>query len=185
MIKHFLIALLFVFQEILCFGQEQNIKVSLSLKNVLDLAVKQSSSVKYTQNNNVNYYWRWKNFQTTFRPQLTLSGDLPNYARAWTSVIQPDGSISFQKTDQLNASANLALSQAIPITGTYIYAASYLLRNQDYIKGSTNFSGSPFYFGFTQPLFGYNWMKWAKKNRASYIRRSTESVFAVNRGNIA
>jgi len=163
MIKHFLIILLFVFQEILCFGQEQNIKVSLSLKNVLDLAVKQSSSVKYTQNNNVNYYWRWKNFQTTFRPQLTLSGDLPNYARAWTSVIQPDGSISFQKTDQLNASANLALSQAIPITGTYIYAASYLLRNQDYIKGSTNFSGSPFYFGFTQPLFGYNWMKWAKK----------------------
>ena len=45
--------------------------IQLSLKNVVDLAITQSSSVKYVQNTNVNYYWRWQNFQTRFRPQLT------------------------------------------------------------------------------------------------------------------
>ena len=34
--------------------------LSLSLSNVVDLAIQQSASVKYAQNTNVNYYWRWK-----------------------------------------------------------------------------------------------------------------------------
>jgi outer membrane protein len=157
------ISLILVFPGLFCRAQDQDSKVMLSLRNVLDLALKQSSSVKYTQNNNVNYYWRWKNFQTTFRPQLTLSGDLPNYQRSPAAVTQPDGSVEFKQISQLNTSANLALSQAIPLSGTYIYAASSLYRNQDYNNKSTNYSGNPFYLGFTQPIFAYNWMKWAKR----------------------
>ena len=77
-------------------GQERQI-VSLSLKNVVDLAISQSSSVKYTQNQDVNYYWRWKNHQTRFRPQLTLSGDLPNFENQTKPITQPDGSIVFSQ----------------------------------------------------------------------------------------
>jgi outer membrane protein TolC len=161
--KQISLSVILVFGVLFCRAQDSDIKVTLSLKNVLDLAVKQSSSVKYTQNNNVNYYWRWKNFQTTFRPQLTLSGDLPNYVRAPAAVTQPDGSVAYKQISQLNTSTTLALSQAIPLTGTYIYVASSLYRNHDYYKDTTNFSGNPFYIGFTQPLFAYNWMKWAKK----------------------
>jgi outer membrane protein len=161
--KNIILSAIFIFHLVTCIAQEEDVKVTLSLRNVLDLAIKQSSSVKYTQNNNVNYYWRWKNFQTTFRPQLTLSGDLPNYQRAPAAITQPDGSVLFKQIAQINTSANLALSQAIPLSGTYIYAASSLYRNQDFNNKTTNYSGNPFYFGFTQPIFAYNWMKWSKK----------------------
>lgn len=140
-----------------------SILVSLSLRNVVDLAIRQSATGKYVQNTNVNYYWRWKNFRTSFRPQLTLKGDLPNYIHTNTPVTQPDGSILFKKVSQIKASSQLALSQSIPNTGTYIYAATDLYRIQDFIKSSVEFSGSPFEIGLYQPVFGYNYMKWQQK----------------------
>jgi len=44
----------------------------LDLQDVVSLAVEQSSAVKYAQNRNENYYWRWKNFKTQYRPQLVV-----------------------------------------------------------------------------------------------------------------
>jgi len=140
-----------------------SIVVSLSLRNVVDLAIRQSASVKYVQNTNVNYYWRWKNFRTSFRPQLTLKGDLPNYIHTTTPVTQPDGSIEFKQVSQIKASSQLSLSQSIPTTGTHIYAATDLYRIQDFIKTSVEYSGSPFEIGLYQPVFAYNYMKWQQK----------------------
>lgn len=144
-------------------AQKEQDKQFLTLEDVIALAINQSSSIKYVQNRNENYYWRWKNFHARFMPRLTIAGDLPNYNTSTTPVIQPDGSIEFKQISQLNAYANLALSQVIPVTGTSIYAASSLYRNQDFIKNTVGFSGNPFYIGFVQPIFAYNWMKWAKK----------------------
>lgn len=141
----------------------KNTIITLSLRNVVDLAISQSSSVKYTQNRNVNFYWRWKNFQTGFRPQLTFSGDLPNYTHTTTPVTQPDGTIEFKQVSNVQASAQISLSQAIPQTGTSIYAATSLYRVQDFRNKTIDFSGSPFHVGFVQPIFAYNWMKWARK----------------------
>lgn len=145
-------------------GQKTDtLMISLSLRNVVDLATRKSASIKYVQNTNVNYYWRWKNFKTSFRPQLTLNGDLPNYTHTTTAVVQPDGSIEFKQVSQIQASSQLSLSQSIPFTGTYIYAATNLVRIQDYIKHSVEFSGSPFQIGLYQPVFAFNYMKWSKK----------------------
>ncbi|MGI6337971.1 MAG: TolC family protein [Bacteroidales bacterium] len=137
--------------------------LSLTLKNVVDLAIEQSSAMKYVQNTNVNYYWRWKNFSTSFRPQLTLNGVLPNYTHTTTPVVQPDGSIEFKRISQIQASTQIALSQSIASTGTSIYAATDIYRIQDFIKSSVEFSGSPFQIGLYQPIFAYNSMKWQKK----------------------
>ena len=144
-------------------AQSRDNRVSLTLSNVIELAITQSSSVKYAQNRNVNYYWRWKNFRTSFMPQLILSGTLPDYRQTTTPVTQPDGSIEFRNISQLRASSTLALSQFIPQTGTSIYAATSLYGIQDYNNNSLNFSGNPFSVGFSQPIFAYNWAKWAKK----------------------
>lgn len=144
-------------------AKAQENKLTLSLRNVIDLAITQSSSIKYIQNQNVNSYWRWKNFQTRFRPQLTLTGELPDYTHSTTPVTQPDGNIEFKQVSNAQASAQISLSQSIPITGTYVYAASSIYRIQDFKNDYTDFSGSPFQIGFYQPLFAYNWMKWSKK----------------------
>jgi outer membrane protein TolC len=152
--------------------QSQDFKITLSLKNVVDLAITQSSSIKYIQNQNVNYYWRWKNFQTRFRPQLTLTGELPDYTHSTTPVTQPDGSIEFKQVSNAQTSAQLSLSQSIPVTGTYVYAATSLYRIQDFNNEYTDFSGSPFLIGFYQPLFAYNWMKWSKKTEPLVYERA-------------
>lgn len=145
------------------FSQEGIKKTKLSLSNVINLAISQSSSVKYAQNRDVNYYWRWRNFKTTFRPQLTFSGTLPDYRQTTTPVTQPDGSIEFKNISQLKASSTIAFSQYIPQTGTSIYAATSLYGIQDYNNNSLSFSGNPFSIGFTQPIFAYNWAKWARQ----------------------
>ena len=145
-------------------GEDSVRQIQLSLKNVVDLAITKSSAVKYAQNQNQNYYWRFKNYQARFRPQLTLNGDLPDYSHTTTPVQQPDGSIKFQQVSNLQTSANLSLNQSIPQLGTYVWASSSLERVQDFIKNETSFSGSPFAIGFSQPLFAYNWMKWYRKN---------------------
>ena len=140
-------------------GQDTTV-LSLSLRNVVDLAITQSSAVKYAQNRDVNYYWRWKNHQTRFRPQLTLSGDLPDYENQTKPIVQPDGSIIFNNVSQLETNARVALSQPIPLLGAYVYAASGIVRLQDFRNNTVGFSGAPISIGITQPLLAYNWMKW-------------------------
>lgn len=135
----------------------------LSLDNVINLAIKQSSAVRYAQNEELNHYWRYQNFRTNFRPQLSLRSDLPEYSHKTEPITQNDGSIKFRQISNLENSATISLDQRIPQLGTYIYAATSLYRVQDFNKGDVEFSGSPFEIGFRQPIFGYNWMRWRKK----------------------
>jgi len=138
-------------------------KIKLTLQNVVDLAINQSSSVKYAQNQYENYFWRYKNFQAQFRPQLILTGNLPNYMEGTEPVKQNDGSVEFRQVGRFQNDARLSLNQDIPQTGTRIFASSSLFRNEDLIKDDVNFSGDPFEIGFRQPIFAYNWMKWSQK----------------------
>lgn len=142
---------------------QDSIKFSLELQDVVSLAIEQSSSVKYAQNQNVNYYWRWRNFKTKNRPQLVLSGNLPNFTQSNVGVTQPDGSLEFKQVTNLSNSARLSLNQSIALTGTYISASTSAIRFQDYNKETVSFSGSPFSFGFYQPIFAINWLKWQQK----------------------
>ncbi|MEI6274538.1 MAG: TolC family protein [Prolixibacteraceae bacterium] len=144
-------------------NKKDTLKLGLSLGNVVQLAISQSSSLKYAQNQHVSYFWRYRNFSKQFLPNLILSGTLPNYTQSTVPVTQPDGSIEFKQVAYLSNSTNLSLNQYIPLTGTQIYASTTLARVQDYNKNSTVFSGSPFSIGFNQPIFAYNWMKWSKK----------------------
>jgi len=144
------------------FAQEDTTVLNLTLDGVIDLAINQSSAVKYAQNSNVNYYWRYKNFKSRFRPQLVLSGRLPDYRHTTQAITQPDGSVQFKQVSRLAASSSLSLNQSIPILGTNIWAQTTAYGNKNLSQNDLSFSGSPFVIGFSQPL-GYNWMKWYKK----------------------
>jgi len=144
-------------------NNKDSVKMGLSLKNIVDLAISQSSSLKYAQNQHVSFYWRYRNFTKQFLPNLILNGTLPNYAQSTVPVTQPDGSIEFKQVSNLSIASYLSLNQYIPLTGTQIYASTSFARVQDYNKNSVLFSGSPFSIGFNQPIFAYNWMKWTKK----------------------
>jgi outer membrane protein TolC len=142
---------------------QDTIQYTLDLQSVVSLAIEQSSDIKYTQNQNVNYYWRYKNFKTQNRPKLVLSGTLPNFVQSNEAVTQPDGSTLFKPVYSLTTYAGLSLNQSIPYTGTYISASTSAIRVQDYNNKTINFSGSPFSFSFYQPIFAINWLKWQQK----------------------
>lgn len=135
----------------------------LSLKNVVDLAINQSSSVKYQQNTYENSFWRWKNFKAQFRPQLVLTGNLPDFYQGIRPNTKSDGSVVFNETHYLRNTASLSVNQIIPQSGTNISLKSMLLRHQDYKHEYTNFQGNPFLLEVRQPIFAYNQHKWRKK----------------------
>ncbi|MCK4922398.1 MAG: TolC family protein [Bacteroidales bacterium] len=171
----FFVFLLFSIHQFSLNAQDEEFVTNLSLNNVVDLAIYQSASVKYAQNRNVNYYWRWQNFRTRFRPQLTLSGDLPNYGNSITENLQDDGSTDFTRVEKLKTSAQLSLNQNIARTGTHLYAASSVNRLQDYNNNTIDFAGTPFSVGFQQPIFAYNWAKWAKKTEPLIYEEANKS----------
>ena len=161
---------------------QDTIRYKLELQSVVSLAIEQSPAAKYAQNRNENYYWRWKNFKTRYRPQLVLSGTLPDYNKSTVGVTQPDGSLEFKQVTNLSTSARLALNQSIPLTGTYVYASTSAYRFQDYNKDKVNFSGSPFSFGFNQPIFAINWMKWSQKTEPLvYDEAQKEFIESIER----
>ena len=163
---------------------QDSLVYSLSLKNVVDLAISQSSAVKYVQNQDVNYYWRWKNHQTRFRPQLTLSGVLPDFENQTKPIVQPDGSIIFNQVTQLETSAQIAINQPIPQLGATVYAATGITRLQDFNNSTVGFSGYPVSVGIYQPLFAYNWMKWTRMTEPLVYeeaqKRFTESIEEIS-----
>lgn len=143
-------------------AQKDTTTYKLSLKDVIDLAKTKSSAVKYSQNSNVNYFWRYKNFKSRFRPQLVLKGKLPDYRHTTQAITQPDGSVQFKQVSWIAASSSLSLNQSIPQLGTSIWAQTSAYGNKNLSPNDLSFSGSPFVIGFSQPL-GYNWMKWYRK----------------------
>ena len=180
-------AFLFLTFNFLLTAQDDNskkdtIKLSLSLKNIVELAITQSSSLKYAQNQHVSSYWRYRNFTKQFLPNLVLNGTLPNYTQSTVPITQPDGSIEFKQVSNLSISSNLSLNQYIPLTGTQIYASTSFSRVQDYNKHNVLFSGSPFSIGFTQPIFSYNWMKWSKKTEPMIYDESQKNFIQTIEG---
>jgi outer membrane protein len=163
-------------------GKKDTLKLELSLGNVVQLAITQSSSLKYAQNQHVSYYWRYRNFSKQFLPNLILNGTLPNFTQSTVPVTQPDGSIEFKQISYLSNSSSLSLNQYIPLTGTQIYASTTMSRVQDYNKNSTSFSGSPFSIGFNQPIFAYNWMKWTKKTEPMVYDESQKNFIQTIEG---
>ncbi len=164
MVKKILITTTLIYLYSLSIAQApSSSKLKLSLQNVVDLAISQSSSIKYEQNRYENYYWRYKNHQAQFRPQLILTGNLPNFEQSTQPITQNDGSVQFRKIGRFQNSAELSLNQSIPQTGTQIYAQSTMFRNEDLEQDYVNFQGNPFVIGVTQPIFAYNWMRWSRK----------------------
>ncbi len=162
--KRFVFLICFLVAGLGAMPQDERLdKLVLTLEDVIDMAITQSSAIRYTQNSNVNYFWRYRNFKTRFRPQLRLSGDMPNYRHTTSPITQPDGSIEFKQVSILSASSVLSLNQYIPQLGTNLWASTSAAGIHNLKKDETSYSGSPFSIGFQQPLFAYNWMKWYRK----------------------
>ncbi len=147
----------------------------MSLDMVIQMAISQSASSLQAKNLKENKYWQWKSHQSNYKPQLTLSGALPDFTRSFIPVSQPDGNIIFQPVNYNNSALDLSLSQGIGLTGGEIFINTTMQRFDDFENDFTQFSGTPFAIGLMQPLFAYNELSWNNKIEPLKFEQSLRS----------
>ncbi len=139
-------------------GQE-----SWTLNQVLDKAAEQSIFKYQAKADNDIAQSRWQFFKTNLNPGVSLDILAPNFVKTSREIIQPDGSIAFQSVSQNNSSINLGIEQQVKATGGTVFVSSQLQRFDDFSNDGNQWNGVPFRIGISQPIFGFNALKWADK----------------------
>ncbi len=146
------------------FAQGDLIVKQLTLDDVLYLAKEQSLQSLLARHTFLGSYWEYRTYQAKLLPRLTLSSTIPSLNRTMESVIWEDGTEHFVSRSYMNTSADLQLSQNVGLTGGRIFMSSGLQRNDNYGDNPyTSYKANPVSVGFSQPINGYNSLKWDKK----------------------
>lgn len=171
--KSVLIILSFVSYRYGIAQQSDTIKLSLQevvvMAKAKSIASKQATTVKETK------YWEWKTYQSAYKPQLSLSGNLPGYSKTFREVLQPNGTIEFQPVRYNNSALNLALSQSIAKTGGTIFGTTQMQRFDDFDRNRILYNGVPYAIGYSHPLWRYNPLKWDQKVEPLKYNESKQS----------
>lgn len=136
---------------------------SLSLQEVIELARIHSLPAYKAEVDVRQADWAFKSFRASLKPQLRLSGNIPNFTNSFSETIQPDGTIQFKRITYNNSFLSLQARQDIPATGTSIFLQSDLQRYDDFQTKFLSYNGVPVRIGILQPLSLYNPLKWAKR----------------------
>ena len=147
--------------------QAQEGKRVLDLKEVIQLALKNSRRAKQNETSLQFGYWRYRVYQANFNPSLNLDGVFPNRTNSVERITLPSGAIRFTGIDQLDSDLGLGLVQSLPWTNTTVSLRTSLSRNENFLLPdsveSVSYSGVPLSIRVSQPLFAVNPFKWDKK----------------------
>jgi outer membrane protein len=147
-----------------CAQIETNKKLTLSLPQVIEMARTQSPASKMAKNEYENRYWQYRTFKSNYKPQLRLSGTLPELNRSISTVTQNDGRDLFVRRSLANSSLDLSLSQNIAATGSEVFMSSQLQRIDVFDPTSSiSYLANPAVVGIRQPLFMFNQLRWDNK----------------------
>jgi outer membrane protein TolC len=143
-----------------------------TLEEVISRAQLQSPASKRTETSKLTRYWQYRTFRAGYNPQLTISGNAPNYNQSFAQIIQPDGTRLFQPINQNNSFANLGLIQPIRWTGGTISANTNLNLFNDIARSSSAWNGSVFFVRLEQPLYAFNPYKWDRMTEPLRLEES-------------
>ncbi|MCB0632483.1 MAG: TolC family protein [Saprospiraceae bacterium] len=136
----------------------------LSLDQTVLLAQSDAPDVQITQTAFSNDYWRYKSYLANYRPFISLNATLPNLNRSIEAITLPDGTDDFIPRSLMRNQFNLSVSQGIALTGGEIFARTGMQRIDvfatDGKDGYVTYLSTPISIGFSQPLFGFNQLRW-------------------------
>lgn len=158
------------------FAQSRNLKLNLS--EVIALAQSDAPNVLLAKTRLATDYWSYQSFLADFKPQIDLGLTPGDLNRSPVPFLTPQGRNIFLRRTSLNSSFDISLSQSIPSTGGRIFGGTGLQYfynfKTDANPSSSDFFATPIYIGFTQPLFGFNQMKWDKKIEPMMYNQATK-----------
>lgn len=135
----------------------------LTLDEVLELAKDQSPNAILAKHRFRASYWEFRSYKAEFLPLLRLNGSLPDYSHSYRKQQLRDGRSIYVEENLISSQLGLSLSQNIPFTGGSIAVGSNLERTDLLDSMNHTYMGIPVSIQITQPLFGYNRLKWSKK----------------------
>ncbi|MFH1321068.1 MAG: TolC family protein [Bacteroidota bacterium] len=162
--QYFIITALLIlyleFQPSISAGQDYE----LTLEQVVELAKKQSPEMVKTETILENKYWQYQSYKSNYKPQLQLTGELPNFNRTISPITQDDGTQAFKSRSYSSSSLTLGISQNIGFTGGVVTLGTQLERMDGFSDSSTvDYLANPAVISITQPILSFNPQKWDKK----------------------
>ncbi len=155
------------------YAQEQNTsaaKYVFTLDDVVRIAKEQSPNALVARHQFRASYFNFRAYKANYLPKLTFTTEPITYDHSIRSIATIDTAGKYQireaKVNTLTSTAGLALAQKVGLTGGTVALSSGLTRTQnldDNSNAGTQYTASPIDLGFTQPLNGYNELKWEKK----------------------
>lgn len=139
-------------------------KRAITLKEAISIAQKVSPDYERLVNRNQKSYWRFRNFEASFLPQLRFDGTIPQYFNSIRRITDDNGQDNFVRSNQASYEGNLSLNQNLPLTGGTFSIGSTLERIDVFGENNgTSFFVTPFSIRYNQNSLFYNEFKWDKK----------------------
>ncbi|CAN5403833.1 TolC family protein [soil metagenome] len=146
------------------FSRQSNDTQSLSLQESIDLAIELSPLSQSARYALIANRWRYRSYRADLLPSLSVSGNAPNYRRAFRENFNHDGTTSLIYNQQSNASVGLSIDQTIMTTGGSLSVSSGITRLGIFADENTYlWSSTPVVIGYRQPLFQFNDLKWRNR----------------------
>jgi outer membrane protein len=127
-------------------------------------------------------YWTYQSFLADFKPAILLNANtLPLFNRSIEPVTQPNGEELYVERAYMENNLNVSLQQDVALTGGTLYFGSGLRRLDQFATDGTDayrsFVSTPINFGFNQPLFQFNEMKW-RRQIEPMVYKESEKIYA-------
>jgi len=135
----------------------------LELNDVIRLAVTHSPGYNLIKTAQEISYYRFLTYKSEYSPQISLYGNIPDFDKEFYGVRQPNGTIKFLPINQNSSNVGVSLTQPVLFTGGELSLHTNLSRFDDFTSKAKQYSGTPTYLHLSQPLFGYNNLKWQKR----------------------
>ena len=158
--KHIFTVLIILFISFHASSQDK--KLVLTLDDVIRIATEQSYDALIAKHTFKGNYWRYRSFKASYLPLLSLQGTAIGFDNSISQEWQ-DGEQVLVEHNTNQSNLNLSVNQNIGLTGGRVFAQSRLAQIDNFESSSKYFTSSPVIVGFSQPIFGFNDLKWDRK----------------------
>lgn len=137
---------------------------NITLERAIEIAHMQAPKALMARLTFMSKYWSFRSYKAELLPSLNVEAELGNYNRSLVEVRNSTtGEISYVANNSLTNSLEVAIEQNIALTGGTISLNSDITRLDQFDYDNKIFSTSPVSISYTQPIRGFNTLKWKKE----------------------
>ncbi len=139
--------------------------VRISLPEAIMRAQGYSIDAMMAKHTYLSQYWQYRSYRAQMLPSLSLSGNIPNFDKSYTSLQNAvTGGYNYVDNYAMRNSVGLYLQQNIAATGGNVQLFTGLERLDQFSPArEVIWNSSPVSIIFNQPIGGFNQLKWDKR----------------------